>query len=90
MNEKLRILKASIDSVLDSTTYTEYQSLKQSLELDAQYKMYEFIINNKDKFSANVYAGAKLKYVYKQSELTEYRKQLDSVFTEILKLYDKY
>lgn len=90
MNEKLQILKDSIDQVVSSDTFADYQSLKQQLEADSQYQMYQFIINNKVKFSANVYAGAKLKYVNKQGELSEYRQQLDQVFTEILKLYDKY
>ncbi len=90
MNEKLLILKDSIDHVMHTNTFIEYQQLKQNLEADAQYQMYKFIINNKDKFSANVYAGAKLKYVYKQSELSEYRRELDQVFNQIIKLYDKY
>lgn len=90
MNEKLRILKDSIDQVLTSTTYAEYQQIKRQLAADNQYKMYEFIINNKDKFSDSVYSGAKLKYVYKQSELTVYRRQLDQVFNKILELYNKY
>lgn len=87
MNEKLQILKDSIDHVFISNTYIEYQNLKQQLATDNQYQMYLYIINNKDKFSANVYNSAKLKYVKKQSILVNYRKQLDEVFNELLDLY---
>lgn len=90
MNEKLQTLKVSIDRVLNSQTYADYQALKGDLRLDGQYQMYEFILNNKDKFSASVYTSAKLKYVYKQSRLSPYRRELDKAFNQILKLYDKY
>ncbi len=90
MNEKLQILKDSIDHVFASSTFTEYQSLKQQLAEDRQYQMYKYILNNKTKFSANVYNRAKLKYVNKESCLTVYRQQLDQTFNQILKLYDKY
>ncbi len=90
MNEKLQTLKDSIDHVFASNTFIEYQNLKQQLDSDAQYQMYKYILNNKTKFSANVYNRAKLKYVNKESRLKTHRQELDDVFNQLLKLYDKY
>lgn len=87
MNERLQILKDSIDHVFASDTYIEYQSLKNQVEKDSQYQMYLYIINNKDKFSTKVYNSAKFKFVNKQSDLNMYRKQLDEAFNQLLKMY---
>lgn len=87
MNERLQILKDSIDHVFTSNTFIEYQSLKNQLANDDQYQVYLYVINNKDKFSTNVYNSAKLKYVNKQSKLNIYRKELDEVFNQLLKMY---
>ncbi len=90
MNEKLLILKDSIDHIINSQTFANYLQLKNEVTMDSQYQMYKYILNNKDKFSTNVINRAKLKYVYKESILDQERKQLDEAFNLILELYNKY
>lgn len=90
MSEKLQILKDSVDLVFTSKLYREYEIHKQILEADSQFKMYNFILNNKTKFSASVYARAKLKYINKQGGIKKYRLEVDEALNHILGLYDKY
>lgn len=89
MNEKLQILKDSIDQIFASHTFAEYQTIKHELDSDAQFMMYKYVLNNKPKFSTKVYNRAKLKYVNKQMPLKASRKELDQAFNKILSLYDE-
>lgn len=88
MNEKLLIIKDSIDQVFQSESFEAYEQLKSQLEEDSQFIMYEYIVNNKHKFSTSVVDSAKLKYVYKQKDIKKYRIMLDNAFNQILKRYD--
>lgn len=90
MSEKALILKASINKVLNSETYRNYTLKKKELNDDSKFKMYKFIVNNKNKFSMDVYNRAKLKYVKCESILKDDRKQLDQAFNKLLELYDQY
>lgn len=90
MSPKLQLLKESIDKVLNSETFASYEQKKLKLAQDSKYQMYKYIINNKPKFSANVYNRAKLKYVNSEQILKEDRKQLDEVFNKLISLYDNY
>lgn len=90
MSEKLRILKDSVDKVLTSQYFCEYKLELETLANDPQYQMYCFVLNNKEKFSIKVVDDAKLKYIKKEQILNEYRKEIDQVFNELLKLYNKY
>ncbi|WOO87144.1 hypothetical protein RZE82_08505 [Mollicutes bacterium LVI A0039] len=90
MNEKLQILKDSIDAIINSETFLKYQQKQQTLNADAQFQMYKFVVNNKDKFSTDTYNRAKLKYVKCESILSQERLELDQAFNQIIELYHKY
>lgn len=90
MSEKLRILKDSVDQVLTSEYFYEYKLELKKINDDSQYQMYHFVLNNKEKFSINVVDDAKLKYIKKEQRLNEYRKEIDQIFNQLLKLYNKY
>lgn len=88
MSEKLLIIRDSIDQVFQSESFAIYEQLKSELEEDSQFIMYEYIVNNKHKFSTSVVDSAKLKYIYKQKNVKKYRIMLDDAFNQILKRYD--
>lgn len=89
VRKKLQISKNSIDQILASDIYTEYENLKNKIFEQDEYKQAIEIINNKDKFSTDEYNSAKLSIVKAQSALKPYRKELDEAFNQILKEHDK-
>ncbi len=90
MNEKMQVLKDSIDLILASETFLNYQVQKQLLNEDPKFQMYKYVVNNKEKFSADTYNRAKLMYVKCESVLVQYRIDLDNAFNQIIQLYNEY